>query len=238
VAERGGGDDAVIIGSMEMTRAELIVRAVARRAGVGHKRLQRRRLEAHEVHAVADATRAIHELPIAIDDQKKLTPLQLRAKVRRLYATLRVKHPKARLRLVIVDYVQLMQPDKERKNGTRAQELGEISSGLKAIAGDFDCTVLALSQLTRPEKGKAPSAPTLFDFRDSGAIEADGDVVLGLHRPDQYRKPNEPHDRLCQVHVLKGRGCGENAFELLFDGPTTRFENVARESDQLWRQEE
>lgn len=239
VAERGGGSDAVIIDSQEMTRAELVARAAARASGHGHRQIVRRRLDDAGWAAVTEASVRLAALPIAIDDQKRITPLKLRAKVRRHLAELHKAHPKAKLRLVVVDYVQLMQPDRDRHNGTRAGELGEISGALKQMAGEFECTVLALSQLTRhTDKTKAPPAPTLFDFRDSGAIEADGDVVIGLHRPDQYRKPGENHDGICQVHVLKGRGCGENAFELRFDGPTTRFDNIVAEQDQLWRQEE
>lgn len=237
VATRGGGKAGVVFLSMEMTRAELALRAVARESRVGHRQIQRRAQNA-DWDAVAQATSTLQRIPVAIDDQKKLSPLRARAKVLRLQAELRKAHPEAKLALVVIDYVQLMVPDRERQNGTRAGELGEITRSLKGLAGDFDCTVLALSQLTRPEKGKAPPAPTLFDFRDSGSIEADGDVVIGLHRPDQYKKPGEPRDHLCQVHVLKGRGCGEAAFELVFDGPTTHFANIDPRDDQLWRPEE
>jgi replicative DNA helicase len=232
VASRG---DAVIFLSMEMSRQELILRAVARRSGVSHRKIQQHEHE-FSFGAVTDATREIQALPIIIDDEKSLSPLKVRAKVRRHVATLRAKHPNARVRLIVADYIQLMQDD--RQHGTRAVEIGAISRGFKLLAGELDCTVLALSQLSRPEKGKAPPAPTLFEFRDSGSIEADGDIVLGLHRMDQYRKPNEPRDGVCEVHVLKGRGCGEAAFELIFDGPTTKFSNVTEESDRLWRREQ
>lgn len=237
VATRGGGKAGVVFLSMEMTRAELSLRAVARESKVGHRQIQRRAQNANW-DAVAEATSVLQGIPVALDDQKKVSPLRARAKVLRLQSELRKVWPQAKLALVVIDYVQLMVPDQERRNSTRAAELGEITRSLKGLAGDFDCTVLALSQLTRPEKGKAPPAPTLFDFRDSGAIEADGDVVLGLHRPDQYKKPGEPRDHLCQVHVLKGRGCGEAAFELVFDGPTTHFSNVDERDDQLWRPED
>lgn len=227
--------DAVIFLSMEMSREELVLRAVARKSAVSHRKIQRHREGEFDFGVVSDATRALHPLPIIIDDEKNLTPLKVRAKVRRHTATLRAKYPQARVRLVVLDYIQLMQDD--RQHGTRAGELGAISRALKVLGGEVEATVLALSQLTRPEKGKLPPAPTLFEFRDSGSIEADGDVVLGLHRLDQYRKPNEHRDGVCEVHVLKGRGCGEAAFQLLFDGPTTKFTNTLAESDQLWRPE-
>jgi replicative DNA helicase len=236
VAGAGDHEDAVIFMSMEMAREELIVRAVARESGVSHRKIQRCEVETEiGFGPISDGTRTLHGLPILIDDEKNLTPLRLRAKVRRHVATLRAKYPRARVRLVVIDYIQLMHDD--RQHGTRAGELGAISRAFKILAGELECTVLALSQLSRPDKTKPPTAPTLFEFRDSGAIEADGDIVLGLHRMDQYRKPGEERDGVCEVHVLKGRGCGEASFELLFDGPTTRFSNVTLESDRLWNRE-
>lgn len=236
VAERGGGESAVIMASMEMSRDEVLVRAAARRSGLSSRKIQKRALE-HDTDTLLQATSELRPFPILIDEEKSLTPMKLRAKIRRHHATIRSRFPKAELRLVVVDYVQLMQPDDARRNGTRAGDLGEISRALKVMAGDFDCTVLALSQLSRPEKGKTPPAPTMFEFRDSGALEADADVMIGLHRVDQYRAPREARDGVCEVHVLKGRGCGECAFQLLFDGPTTRFQNTTPESDSLWREQ-
>lgn len=235
VAERGGGKAGVVFLSQEMGRDELLQRAVARTSMQSARGILKRS-DRVDWTAVADGTKRAQGMPILIDDEKGLTPIKVRAKVRRHLATLRKQHAEVELRLVVVDYVQLMSSDHPERHGTRAGELGAISSALAAMAGEFGCTMLVLSQLTRPtEKDKMPPPPTLFTFRDSGSIEADGNVVIGLHRPDQYRKPGEQHDHLCQVHVLKGRGCGEAAFELIYDGPTTHFDNIAPEQDSLWK---
>jgi replicative DNA helicase len=238
VACRGMGLESGIMSSQEMTKEELFPRALAREAKLGHRKIERRSLDRDQWASVAEAANRVQAYPLEIDDEKRITPLKLRAKIRRLNAKIGSYAPKAKLRVVGVDYVQLMRPDIERTGENRATELGAISRALKELAGEFECTVLVMSQLARhTDKSKAPPAPTLFDFRDSGSIEADGDVVIGLHRPDQWLKPGVAPDHICQVHVLKGRGCGEASFELLFDGPTTRFENIDVGDDKLWKVE-
>jgi replicative DNA helicase len=236
VAERGGGDDAVVFSSQEMEFPELLVRALARTSGVSPRAIAQRKMDRASWDAYLEAERRVSSWPIAIDDEKRITPIKLRAKVRRQAAKLRERFPKSRLRLVVVDYIQLMLPNEQRRNSNRATDLGEITRDLKSLAGEFECTVLALSQLKRPEANKPPTVPTLFDYRDSGSIESDGDLLLGLHRPDQYMKPGENPTGICEVHVLKGRACGECAFELEFDGLLTRFGNVEAHNDRLWRQ--
>jgi replicative DNA helicase len=234
VAERGGGQDGVILLSQEMEASELLLRTLARTSGVPMRAIKRRKMDRAGWEAYVAAQKRVETWPIEIDDEKRLTPMKVRAKVRRLAAKLKQTHG-ARLKLVIIDYVQQMQPDSSKRGSTRAGELGEITAALKAMAGEFDCTFLVLSQLTRPEKNKPVVPPTLFDFRDSGSIESDGDLLIGLHRPDQYAKPNEALTGVCEWHVLKGRACGECAFELRFDGRTTCFDNIARGSDALFR---
>lgn len=234
VAERGGGQDGVILLSQEMEANELLLRTLSRTSGVPMRAIKRRKMDRAAWEAYVLAQKRVETWPIEIDDEKRLTPMKVRAKVRRLAAKLRQTHG-ARLKLVIIDYVQQMQPDNSKRGGTRAGELGEITAALKAMAGEFDCTFLVLSQLTRPEKNKAVTPPTLFDFRDSGSIESDGDLLIGLHRPDQYAKPNEALTGVCEWHVLKGRGCGECSFEMTFDGRTTCFGNISRDKDHLYR---
>jgi replicative DNA helicase len=239
VAERGGGHDGVVFLSMEMKRPELVLRTYARHSNQSTRGIQRRKLDQTGWTAYLDARERASKWPIVVDDEPRLTPLRIRSKVLRHQASLRKRYPNARLSLVLVDYVQLLHADTERKNTTRATELGEITRALKVMAGEFGCTFLVLSQLTRPsDKSKMPPAPTLFDFRDSGSIEADGDVVLGLHRPDQYRKPGTDPTGICEVHVLKTRGAGECAFELQWTGRSTRFDNLDERSDQLWKPQE
>jgi replicative DNA helicase len=241
VAERGGGEAGVIFLSAEMSSEELAFRTAARHSLQSARAIQKGKLDNTGWHAVVEARKRVSNWPILIDDEKRLTPLKIRNKVLRHQAALRKRYPNARLRLVLLDYLQLFHADVEKRNGTRAGELGEITRALKVMAGEFDCPFLALSQLTRPpDKSKMPPPPTLFDFRDSGSIEADGDVVIGLHRPDQYghAKPGYTPTGVCEVHVLKGRGCGECAFELSYTGRSTRFDNIDERSDQLWKPED
>lgn len=236
VAERGGGRDGVILLSQEMEAPELLLRTLGRHANIPIRAIKRRKMDRAGWDAYTEAVRRAHSWPILVDDEKALSPMKVRAKIRRHAAQLKQQYG-ARLKLVIVDYIQLMKPDNARRNATRAQEIGEITASLKEMAKEFDCTILALSQLTRPEKNKPVQAPTLFDFRDSGSIEADGDILIGLHRADQYAKAGEALTGLCEWYVLKGRGCGECAFETKFDGRTTWFGNIDRGKDQLWRRE-
>lgn len=240
VAERGGGEAACLMASMEMSFDELSIRALARRAQLSYRAVASGRIENYAWNDFTEAAREVATWPVVIDDEKRLSPMRLRAKVRRRFAQLRDRHPRAKLRAIGVDYVQLMVSDQdmERRGMTRAEELGQISSALKAMAGEFECTVIALSQVRRPEKGKAPPRPELDDMRDSGALEADGDIVISLHRPDQYRKGGEQKDGRCEVHVLKGRACGEMSCELLFDGATTHFSNIDVAQDGLFREHE
>lgn len=217
--------------SMEMPRGDLILRALARRSRLPLNSIKARQLDRDGWHRIANAAAELVKLPIAIPEADALTPLGLRRKVRRAYAELRAARPSVSLALVVVDYVQLMSGDDVPKGMTRAVELGQISRSLKNLAKELNCTLVVLSQLARKQRGAA-KRPELDELRDSGALEADADLVLALHRPDEYRKPGTEPDGKCEVLILKGRNCGTGFHELRFDGPSSRFDNVEQQQTE------
>lgn len=216
---------ACLMFSQEMPRAGLMMRSLARAAGTTGRAL--RTGSVSDWGALTEAAVSLGALPIMIDDEPRLTPMRLRAKIRRHASTIRQQYGAARrIRVIGVDYIQLMSVDGARKNDTRANELGTISRELKLLAKEMDATVIALSQLRRPERGKTVPRPELSDLRDSGALEADADVVMAIHRADEYRKPGEAKDGLAEIGVLKGRSSGSGWHLLKFDGSSTSFHDL------------
>ncbi len=225
VAADASDPAAAVVLSQEMLRVRLMLRSFARRAGESLRAL--RTGQPQSWANITEAVRRLSALPIVVDDEKRLTPLKVRSKVRRHYNTIRARNPGMPLGLIVIDYVQLMQVDSPLKGETRANELGRITRELKITAGELGCAVLLLSQLRRADKsrskgGHAPR-PTLEDLRDSGAIEADSDVVLAIHREDEHRPPDEEPDGKAEILVLKGRNSGRGTHELFFDGARTAF---------------
>ena len=225
---------ATVFCSMEMSRDELMFRSLARHAKLPASAIKSRQLDRDGWHRIAQAAGDLVKLPISVDEADRLTPLALRRKVRRRFAERRVTTPSATLALVVVDYVQLMSGDDVAKGTTRAVELGGISRSLKNLAKELGCTVVVLSQLARKQRGAA-KRPELDELRDSGALEADADLVIALHRADEYRKPGEQPDGKCEVLILKGRNCGTGAHELAFDGASSRFDNLATQTEYAWQ---
>lgn len=224
IGERVAREDqvGVIMLSAEMFRPLLMQRTFSREAEIPGRNLRLGRLLPEQWHALVDKARALGDLPIVVDDDRNLSPMRVRSKVRRRLAELRQEYGQStKLGLVIIDYVQLMSGDRHQEQ--RATELGEISRSLKIMAGEFDCTFMVLSQLKRPDKNTRSKRPELSDLRDSGSLEADADVVLGIHREDAYRPPGEAKDNLAELLVLKGRNSGEGCHIVQFDGRFTAF---------------
>jgi replicative DNA helicase len=144
--------------------------------------------------------------------------MDVRSKARRLAA-------QVPLRLVIVDYLQLMV---QGEVYNRVDEVSKISRQLKLLAGELQCPVLALSQLSRAVEQRINPIPKLSDLRDSGAIEQDADVVMFLHREELLDKETDKKG-LAEVHVAKQRNGAVGQVVLRFEGPTMRFQNVARD---------
>lgn len=141
--------------------------------------------------------------------------------IQRMRAICRQQKRKHGLDLVVIDYLQLMSSETKRAAQNREREIAEISAGLKEMAKELDCVVLALAQLNRSAEERKEKKPTLADLRESGTIEQDADVVMMLMRPHYYDE-NQPKD-LALLILAKGRDVGIGEIELTFDGPRTTF---------------
>lgn len=144
--------------------------------------------------------------------------------IQKLRALARARKRKHGLDLVVIDYLQLMHSESRRAQGNRQQEIAEISSGLKEMAKELDCVVLALAQLARSVEERKDKKPILADLRESGSIEQDADVVMFVHRPWYYDK-EQPAD-LAQLIVAKGRNVGIGEIELRFKSHITTFQST------------
>ena len=166
---------------------------------------------------LAKALEWLADKQLLIDDVPRLTPARLRSKVRR------AKRKHGRLDLVIVDYVQLMSSGKKMEN--RTQEVSEISRGLKAVAKDLDCPILACCIVSRSAEGRSEKRPVLADLKESGQLEQDADVVAFLHRPEVY-DPKPELKGLCEVIIAKQRNGPVGECKLAFLSEYTRFEDL------------
>ena len=208
--------------SMEMKEPELSERLLISSAGVHGKRLQLGELDEAELTQVMGAGAKIARYPMRFDFTPALTPSALRARLRRHVASIRAKTPAAKLALVVVDYVQLMAADRRSKQGNRNEEITEISRSLKLLASEFDCALVALSQLRRPDPRAPFKRPTKDDLRDSGALEADADKILMIHRaPDGDPDSNGE----AELILDKGRNTGGGKARVTWVPWCARFEN-------------
>lgn len=173
-------ESAVAIFSMEMSKEALVQRLLCAEGRVDSGRLRRGRLEDDEYGRLATAAGLLNTAPIWIDDTPAISVLELRAKARRLRAEVDLK-------LVIVDYLQLMAGPRGAEN--RQQEISTISRSLKAVAKELEVPVVALSQLSRAPEQRTNHRPVLADLRESGAIEQDADLVLFIYREEVYKGP-------------------------------------------------
>ncbi|HOA14210.1 MAG TPA: replicative DNA helicase [Myxococcota bacterium] len=172
---------AVLFVSLEMGMSQIVDRILCVKTGVDSKRLRRAQfLAAPDLNLIRKATVDMDQTPLYIDDTAKIGMLELRAKARRLKAM-------GQLDMIMVDYLQLMDPSDKRVS--REQQISEISRNLKAMAKEMNIPVMALSQLSRaPETRPGDKRPMLSDLRESGAIEQDADVVMFLYRPEYYKR--------------------------------------------------
>ncbi len=207
--------------SLEMSKEQLVMRMLCSEARVDNHRLRKGIVQKFEWPNLTKAASLLTSAPIYIDDTPGLSVLEMRAKARRLKM-------ERGLRLVIVDYLQLMQAPGRSEN--RQQEISQISRSLKALAKELDVPVIALSQLSRAvETRGGAKRPMLSDLRESGAIEQDADVVLFLYREEVYdRDCAEDVKGIAEVIIGKQRNGPIGEVKLKFFHEYTRFENLAR----------
>ena len=218
---------AVAIFTLEMSSIQLVNRLISAEAELDSDKIRRGTLAEYEWEQLVHKTGRLSEAPIFIDDTPALSILELRAKCRRLKAQHDVK-------LIIVDYLQLMSGEYNRPGampGNREQEIASISRALKNIAKELEVPVIALSQLSRAvETRGGDKRPQLSDLRESGSIEQDADMVIFLYRPEYYGLTEDengmPTQGICEVIIAKHRNGSLDTVNLKFVGRFTRFSDL------------
>ncbi len=208
--------------SLEMSVDQIVDRLIAGQADVDLWKLRTGRLSQEDFSKIQQAFGILSEAPIFIDDNPTLNALQIRAMARRLQAD-------KGLGLVVVDYLQLMEPT--NPNIGFVQQTTEISRSLKSLARELSIPVLAVSQLSRAVEQRTPQIPRLADLRQSGALEQDADVVLFIYREDKY-KPDTPRKNIADIIIAKHRNGPPGKVELYFDPNKVSFRNLARMEEE------
>lgn len=204
--------------SLEMNAVSLVNRLLAMQSSVDAQKIRTGNLEDSEWDTLVQSARIIGDSALMIDDTPAISIQELRSKCRKMKL-------ENGLRLVIIDYLQLMTAGKRVES--RQQEVSEISRSLKALAREIDCPVIALSQLSRKVEERDDKRPILSDLRDSGAIEQDADLVMFLYRDDYYHK-DSPKQGITEVIIGKQRNGPIGNIELGFQSNLTRFVNLER----------
>jgi replicative DNA helicase len=209
-----------LVFSLEMPRREIGQRLICARARIDSTRARTGKLTEKDWANIGHATGAIASAPIWIDDNPGLTIMEIRSKARRLQS--RTREP---LGLIVVDYLQLMTGRKSAES--RQVEVAEISRGLKLLARELDCPVLALSQLSRNLESRADKRPMLSDLKESGSLEQDADVVMFIYRDEVYN-PDTRDKGIAEIIIAKHRAGPTGTKKLAFLAHCTSFANLAR----------
>jgi len=209
----------VLLFSLEMGQLELTQRLLCSEARVNSRNVRTGNLNESDWGKIAHATGRLANAPIWIDDNPNVTIMEIRAKARRLRSRL------GDLGLIVVDYLQLMTGRSNAEN--RQVEVSEISRGLKILARELECPVVALSQLSRQLEMRADKRPMLADLRESGSIEQDADVVMFIYRDDVYNLDSADRGT-AEILVSKHRNGPTGMVRLAFLDHYTKFANMAR----------
>jgi replicative DNA helicase len=211
----------VALFSLEMSSQQVMLRLISAEAEIDSQKLRKGELDTDDWHALHSRLNNLATAPIYIDDTPALSVLELRTKARRLKAFHNIK-------LLIVDYLQLMTAGNGKVGMNREQEIAAISRSLKTIAKELNIPVIALSQLSRSvETRGGDKRPQLSDLRESGSIEQDADVVMFLYRPEYYQitetETGESTQGMAEVIIAKNRSGSIDNVNLRFIGKYTRF---------------
>jgi replicative DNA helicase len=216
----------VAIFSLETGKQQLAERFLCSRSEIDAQKVRKGMLDTEHYETLKAASGELYDAPIYIDDTSTLTPLELRAKARRLKSLYDI-------RCVVVDYLQLMHLGAGRVE-SRQQEIATISRYVKALARELNIPVVVLSQLNRSPEGREGHLPRMSDLRESGSIEQDADVVILLHREDYYHR-NEPdyvQNNTAALIIAKQRNGPTGRVDLIFREKFTRFENASQAKEQ------
>ncbi|MCK8482130.1 replicative DNA helicase [Psychroserpens algicola] len=212
--------------SLEMSSVQLITRLISSETGLSSEKLRTGKLEKHEWEQLNVKVKTLEKAPLFIDDTPSLSIFDLRAKARRLASQYGIK-------MIMIDYLQLMTAGGSQKSGNREQEISMISRNLKALAKELSVPVIALSQLSRAVETRGGSKrPLLSDLRESGAIEQDADIVSFIYRPEYYKidewddDERSPTEGQGEFIVAKHRNGGLDNIRLKFIGHLGKFDNL------------
>jgi len=228
----------VVMFSLEMSAEQIGLRILAEQSKIPSDKLRKGELTENDSIALSETYKEIHNLRFFFDDSPNLTVSELRSKLRRYKNNYNIK-------LVLIDYLQLIKPEGNKDN--RVNELSEITRNLKQLAKEFDLPVVSLSQLSRQVESRDDKRPLLSDLRESGSIEQDADVVMFIYRESYYLQRNEPtrgpdesqesyqkkHDawkdrneedfNKAEIIIAKQRNGATGKVELYFDDKYTKF---------------
>jgi replicative DNA helicase len=210
-------DKPVVVFSMEMPAQSLMLRMVASVGRINQTHVRTGKLEYEEFDKLNTSFLKLKDRPLFIDDTPALSPIDMRSRLRRL------AREQGEPALIIVDYLQLMQMPGNKEN--RNTEVSEISLRLKQIAREFNCPLVALSQLNRGVDSRTDKRPNNSDLRDSGAIEQDADLIMFIYREEVYDKETENKGN-AEVIISKQRNGPIDKVNLVFNGHFTRFDNA------------
>ncbi|AVM49141.1 replicative DNA helicase [Capnocytophaga sp. oral taxon 878] len=213
--------------SLEMSAVQLITRLISSETGLTSEKLRTGKLEEAEWYVLNTRVKDLEKAPLYIDDTPSISIFDLRAKARRLSQQKQIK-------LIIIDYLQLMSAGGSKGVGNREQEISTISRNLKALAKELNIPVIALSQLSRNVESRPgqQKRPQLSDLRESGAIEQDADIVSFIYRPEYYKimewddESQTPTAGQAEFIVAKHRNGGLDNIRLKFEGQFGRFANL------------
>lgn len=208
----------VAIFTLEMSNEQIVQRLVSAETGIDSQRLRLGDLHEDEWPLFVQATSALSDALIFVDDTPSISALQLRTKARRLHA----EHG---LDLVIIDYLQLMTGDQRTEN--RVQEISYLSRSLKGLARELHVPLLVASQLSRAVEQRSDKRPVLSDLRESGSIEQDADIVMFIYRDDVYDEDSE-RKNIAELIVAKHRNGPTGSVELYFQKNLTQFKNALK----------
>jgi replicative DNA helicase len=206
-----------IVFSLEMSKSEIVMRLLSAEAKIKLADMRAGRMSDDDWTRLARRMSEISEAPLYIDDSPNLTMMEIRAKARRL-------HQKAGLRLIVLDYLQLMTSGK--KVESRQQEVSEFSRQIKLLAKELEVPVVAMSQLNRGPEQRTDKKPMLADLRESGSIEQDADMVILLHRPDAFER-DDPRGGEADLIIAKHRNGPTKTITVAHQLHLSRFTNMA-----------
>ena len=211
----------ILVFSLEMPAEALTTRLLASNARIDQQKVRAASMNKEELNKFMESSSRLKDLPLYVDDSSMLSPMELRARARRI-----ARQEPNGLSLIVVDYLQLMQIPGSQEN--RVNQISEISRSLKMLAKELHVPVIALSQLNRAVEQRPNRIPIMADLRDSGAIEQDADVILFIYRAEVYdEEPVEENIGKAKIIIGKQRNGPIGKVNLTFLKEYTRFENFA-----------